>query len=72
MILVWVAWLLVLIVSFAALETYALRTNHTTLSRFVWIITHRFPLLPFIIGFVVGVLACHFWWGGIVAFDPVP
>jgi hypothetical protein len=66
----WVAWLLFIIVTFALFEGYALRHDKTTLSRFVWRASKRFPLLPFIAGFIVGVLASHFWWSGIVPFDP--
>ena len=68
---VWASWLLLLVVSFAGLEGYALINNATTLSRFVWTITAAFPPIPFIAGFLAGFLCCHFWWGGIVPFAPV-
>lgn len=71
MITVWTLWGLFFIVSFALLEGFALKTNRTTLSRYVWIASKAWPPLPFIVGFVVGFLACHFWWGGIVHFDAV-
>lgn len=68
---VWIGWLALLIASFAGFETFALKTNRTTLSRFVWIASKAWPPLPFVAGFVAGFLACHFWWGGIVCFAPV-
>lgn len=72
MAIVWTLWIVVaLIGGFAAFETYALMTGRMTLSRMVWTVTKAFPLLPFIAGLVAGVLAAHFWWGGIVCFAPV-
>jgi hypothetical protein len=37
----------------------------------VWTASKAFPLLPFIVGFVIGVLACHFFWGGITSFESI-
>ncbi len=68
---VWIAWWLLIFASFAVLEGWALNTNRMTLSRWVWTTSKAFPLLPFIVGLVVGILAGHFWWGGIVSFEPV-
>src|SRR5258707_11118581 len=68
----WVAWILLIAASFAGLEWYALAYGTIpTLSRVIWILTFAWPPLPFVIGFVVGFLACHFWWGGITSFRPV-
>jgi hypothetical protein len=67
---VWIAWWLLIFASFGLLEGFALNTNRTTLSRWVWTVSKAFPLLPFIVGLTVGVLAGHFWWGGIVCFEP--
>lgn len=67
---VWLGWILALIVTFAILEGYALHTDRTTLSRFTWRISKAFPAFPFFIGLIVGFLACHFFWGGVVAFAP--
>lgn len=59
----WTIWIVIAVLGgFAAGETYALARNKTTFSRYVWTISQAFPLLPFIVGAVVGVLACHFWW----------
>ncbi len=52
-------------------ETYALKTNRTTMSRYIWNASKRFPPLPLFVGLVAGFLFCHFWWGGIVYFEPV-
>jgi len=68
---VWVGWLVFLAASFAAFEGYALTHGKTTLSRFTWNISKAFPLFPWLVGVLVGVLACHMWWGGIVCFAPV-
>lgn len=67
----WAAWLLLIVVSFSVMEGYSLYDNTATLSRFVWTVTYYFPLLPWIVGVLVGGLAVHFWWGGIVPFAPV-
>lgn len=58
----WTVYLLAVIAAFAVMEGYALRTNRTTLSRYVWKASQAWPLLPFVVGVVVGGLAVHFWW----------
>jgi hypothetical protein len=67
---VWTLWLGAILVSFACFEGWALRTNRMTLSRWTWTVSKAFPPFPFFAGLVVGFLAAHFWWGGIVCFDP--
>jgi uncharacterized membrane protein len=67
----WALWLLTIIVSFALFEGYALKTGHMTLSRWVWTISKAFPLFPWLAGVLTGVLATHFFWGGITCFSPV-
>lgn len=63
-----------LFVGFAILaiagETYALQTDRTTMSRYVWNASKAFPALPLFVGLVAGFLFCHFFWGGIVCFAP--
>ena len=59
---VWVGWLLVIVASFAAFEGYALHTGRTTLSRFTWTISQKWPPMPFVLGLIAGGLAVHFWW----------
>jgi len=68
---IWAAWWIFLFVSFALIESFAIAKNKTTLSRFMWSASKSFPLLPFIVGLIVGVLACHFFWGGVTTFSPV-
>jgi hypothetical protein len=69
--IIWAAWLVLIAVSFAGWETYALMTNRMTLSRWTWTVSKAWPPYPFVCGLIVGFLACHFWWGGIVSFAPV-
>jgi len=79
MYLVWPLWvisiILAIILSFAALEAYALKNHVPTFSRFVWEITVDHPAIIVIfvgvLGFVLGFLSCHFWWGGMISFAPV-
>jgi hypothetical protein len=59
---VWVVWLVAVGASFAVLERYALRNDTTTLSRFIWTVTKAWPPFPWVVGVVVGFLACHFFW----------
>ena len=61
---VWVAWIIVLVVSFAIFEGFALATGRTTLSRTVWTINKNFPPFGWMCGLVVGFLAAHFFWVG--------
>jgi len=67
----WAIWLGVIVISFAGFETYALKTNRMTLSRWVWTVSKAWPPFPWIAGVLTGFLAAHFWWGGIVCFAPV-
>lgn len=60
--IVWSAWLLALIGSFAALEGYAIYSGGITLSRFVWVVSKDWPPFPYIGGLIAGFLAAHFWW----------
>jgi hypothetical protein len=68
---VWPIWLLGIGITFAIAEGYALKTGRKTLSRWTWEFSKAWPPLPWFVGFVVGFLTCHFWWGGIVSFAPV-
>lgn len=60
--LIWSLWILAIIATFAFLEAYAFRHNTTTLSRYVYASSKAWPVLPFIIGLIVGAVAVHFWW----------
>jgi len=69
--IVWTVWLTLIVISFAAFEGFALKTNRTTLSRYIWTISKAWPPFPWVAGVLTGFLAAHFWWGGIVCFAPV-
>jgi hypothetical protein len=66
----WTIWLLLIAIGFVIGEAYALKHDRQTFSRYVWNISKAFPPLPFFVGVGVGFLAAHFWWGGIVTFEP--
>jgi len=54
---------LIVVVTYLAYEAYALKTGRTiTISRWVYNASNGWPLLPFILGLVVGGLAVHFLW----------
>ena len=60
----WVIWLLVIIVSFAVLETYAFKhpDRENTLSHFVSETGAKWPLSIWLFGVLCGILAAHFFW----------
>ncbi len=60
----WAGFFIVGFVVWAAAETYAVRNGKQTLSSFIWTTSQVFPLLPFMIGSLMGGLAVHFWWFG--------
>jgi hypothetical protein len=67
----WPVWIILIGVTFAFAEGYALWKGKMTLSRWVWTVSKDFPPFPWMVGVVVGFLACHFWWGGEICFAPV-
>jgi hypothetical protein len=67
---VWAGWLALIAVTFSVMEGYAIAAGKSTLSRFIWNLSKSFPLFPWVVGVLVGVLAAHFWWGGAVCFAP--
>lgn len=60
--LVWLSWLLAGLVSFAAFETYAIKTGKPTLSLSTWNLFQAWPLIAVVFGMVFGGLAVHFFW----------
>ena len=60
--LIWTGFLLGFIALFAILETWAIMTGGTTLSRYTYEITKAWPPLIFLLGMIVGGLGVHFWW----------
>jgi len=63
---IWTAFLLAFVVVFAIIEGWALATGGTTLSRYTYELSKDWPVLPFVLGDVLGTvtggLAVHFWW----------
>jgi hypothetical protein len=60
--IVWTAWLVGFVASFAVFETWALLTKGLTLSMFTWVLSENWPPIIFICGLLAGGLAVHFWW----------
>ena len=60
-------FLLIVTASLLALigyEVYAL-ANHEpgdTISEYFWAVSGQYPILPFLLGVIIGTLAGHFWW----------
>jgi hypothetical protein len=46
-----------------AFESWAVLTNHTTISDYVRPVVHSYPGAAFVIAVVVGILVGHFLWG---------
>jgi len=60
--LIWTAFLFLVVTAFAVIETWALMTGGTTLSRYTFEITRAWPLATWLIGVLQGGLAVHFFW----------
>lgn len=58
----WVVWIVLIAVTFAAGEAFALLTDRSTLSRFVWNVSKAFPPFPWLVGMLFGALGVHFFW----------
>lgn len=59
----WLVWAILCVAGgFIALEAYAISTGGPTLSRTIVELTYQSPLVPFVMGFGMGLLAGHFWW----------
>ena len=60
----WIIWLLVIVISFTALEAYAFKhpERENTLSRFVWSVGQKWPLSLVLWGMLIGGLSVHFFW----------
>jgi len=61
---IWLAWLIVIAVSFAILEGFALSDpDGLSLSQWYVDITQAWPPIKTLLGIVIGILICHFgWW----------
>lgn len=60
--IIWTAFIGLIIVGFIVVESWALATGGTTLSRYTWELSKDWPLLPFVLGLICGGLGVHFWW----------
>ena len=55
---IWTAVAIVTITVALIIEVFALVTSRMTLSRFVWNTSRQWPLLPLLVGLLLG----HFFW----------
>ena len=64
MIEIFLVLVLVSVVSFSAYEIYALSNAQPgdTISEVFWQVSGSYPILPFMLGLLIGVLAGHFFW----------
>ena len=62
MTLTWTLWLGAIVLSFAILETVAIRRGRVTLSQYVYRLSRVWPLIMFVSGLVIGGAAVHFFW----------
>lgn len=64
--MVWVFLSIVLVSILAAVgyEVYALANQRPgdTISELFWAVSGAYPILPFCLGLVIGMLAGHFFW----------
>jgi hypothetical protein len=60
--LFWTLFVVAIFVVWAGTEAFAMNTGRQTFSAYVRAITVKFPLLPFLVGALVGGLGVHFWW----------
>lgn len=56
--LAWIACIIILL----GYEFFALTTGRRTLSRQMWLWSEAWPLMPWLMGVVMGGLAVHFYW----------
>jgi len=60
--MIWLIWILAVILTFAAGETWCIKTGRKTLSRKVWELNKAWPPFGVIFGLVLGGLSVHFFW----------
>jgi hypothetical protein len=65
----WGQWLLIgvavaAVSAFLGYEAYALlnRIAGDTISEYIWTATRKYPIIPALLGLVVGLLFGHFFW----------
>ena len=64
--MVWI-FLFIATLSISALiayEIYAIANDQPgdTISDYFWAVSGKYPILPFLLGIIIGTLAGHFWW----------
>ena len=62
-------WIFLFIVAASILaligyESYALANAYPgdTISEYFWYVSGKYPILPFFLGLIIGILAGHFFW----------
>ena len=58
----WAIILIVITLTLLGVEAFTLITGRLTLSRFIWETSEAWPLFIYLMGFVNGGLAVHFFW----------
>jgi hypothetical protein len=59
----WIAMsMIALILAYCGLDVWLSRSNRETISAAMRRWGHQYPIIPFLLGLLVGVLAGH-WWG---------
>lgn len=60
----WIVWSVIALLAFAVLEALAFRhpTRLNTLSRSIYDLGRKWPFSIFLLGFLIGALATHFFW----------
>lgn len=59
---VWTFWIVFILASFALIEGHAVATGKVTLSEYIHNGAKAWPLLPAVVGLIVGGLFVHFFW----------
>ena len=64
--MIWIFLLIVLasLIGLMSYEVFALSNAEPgdTISEYFWAVSGRYPILPFLLGLIIGTLAGHFWW----------
>ena len=58
----WAALVIGVLIIFISIDVVCYRFGYPTLSSAVRDWTTKYPLLPFLTGFIVGLLSGHWWW----------
>lgn len=58
----WATFVIFTVLLFISADIWCFRNNQLTLSSKVQEWTIKYPILPFIVGFIVGLISGHWWW----------